>query len=377
MLFGHAWIFDTLGKPVVTDFLEVWVAGKTTLAGHAAAAYDPKLHYAAEAAAAGHGFHGHLWWHYPPQVLFLAALLARMPYPAAFFLWVGATGLGYTAAIWAIARSRAAAFAALGAPAVFLNAVCGQNGCLTAALMGAALIDLETRPILAGTCIGLLTYKPQLGLLFPFVLAASGRWRGFATAVLVALSGLIMSVIVFGAEPLRAFLHYLPLAGQTMLVENHRGWSKLQSLYALARFAGFTDGAAWVAQSAATVSSILALMWLWRRDVDIALKAAALPVAALLATPYLYMYDFPVLTIAIAFLYRHRAFDAIELGGIAVANLVILAYAFGLCAAPVGFIALVVAGSLVARRIWHESRASHASRRTAAGHHSEELRARV
>ena len=65
---------------------------------------------------------------------------------------------------------RAAARA--GAPAVFINAVGGQNGTWTAALFGGGLSLLERRPLLAGGLLGLLSYKLQLGLLIPVALLA-------------------------------------------------------------------------------------------------------------------------------------------------------------------------------------------------------------
>lgn len=351
MFYTHNWILDVRGNPVVTDFLEVWIAGKTTLAGHAVQAYDPKLHYAAEAAAAGHAFHGHLWWHYPPMVLFLAAALAALPYLEAFLFWVCATAIMYGALVYAVVRSRLAPLAALGAPAVFLNAVCGQNGCFTAALYGGALLYFETRPIVAGICIGLLTYKPQLGVLFPVVLAASGRWRVFAVAGVVSLLGFIAPAGVFGPDILRVFAQYLPIAGETMLVNNPTGWSKLQSVYALIRFAGLGDSAAWTMQLATVFTVTCAVAGLWRQECSHALRASALCAAALLVTPYVYMYDFPLLTISVAFLYRNGGFDRVDLTSIALANLLILAYAFGVCVAPVGPMAVILICGLIARRL--------------------------
>jgi hypothetical protein len=356
LMYGsHTWILDARGKPVVTDFLEVWVAGKATLAGQAAAAYNPKLHYAAEATAAGHAFHGHLWWHYPPQVLFLAAALALLPYLAAFLLWVGSTGAAYAAAVWAIAKSRAAPFIALGAPAAFLNAVCGQNGYLSAAIIGAALLNIEARPILGGVFLGILSYKPQLGILFPIVLVAAGRWRALFAAASVTLLSLAAPAIIIGGDTIRAFLHYLPLTGETMLVDNATGWSKLQSIYALARFLGLGNCAAWTFQSAAVLLCVAALVWLWRREGSYALKAAALAVAPLLATPYIYMYDFPIMAVPLAFLFRERGFDTVELVGIGLANALALGYAFGVWVAPVGPLAALLVSALVIRRACRES----------------------
>jgi hypothetical protein len=42
-------------------------------------------------------------------------------------------------------------------------------------LIGAALVNLDRRPLLAGLLLGLMAYKPQFGILFPLVLAATGR----------------------------------------------------------------------------------------------------------------------------------------------------------------------------------------------------------
>ena len=81
-------------------------------------------------------------------------------------------------------------FLALGFPAALWNITAGQNGFLTAALIGGTLGLLERRPALAGICLGLLTYKPQFGLLFPLVLIADRRWlhNPVAAAVAAALT---------------------------------------------------------------------------------------------------------------------------------------------------------------------------------------------
>src|SRR5437016_4147938 len=207
MLRQHAWILDKSGHPIITDFVEVWVAGRTTLEGAAASAYDPRLHHAAQVAAAGHQFHGYLWWHYPPVVLFVAAALGLLPYLAAFLVWVSSTLAFFAATIAEIARSRIAALLACAMPPVFINAVAGQNGFLTATLIGLALVNLETRPILAGAFVGILTYKPQFGILFPLVLAASGRWKTFLSAASVAAITIVVPWAVFGGETLHAFVH--------------------------------------------------------------------------------------------------------------------------------------------------------------------------
>src|SRR5258705_13552814 len=71
-------------------------------------------------------------------------------------------------------------------PAVFINAGHGQNGFLTAALLGAALHWLDRRPWLAGLFIGCLAYKPQFGVLISIALLAGQRWSPIGAAILTA-----------------------------------------------------------------------------------------------------------------------------------------------------------------------------------------------
>jgi arabinofuranan 3-O-arabinosyltransferase len=47
--------------------------------------------------------------------------------------------------------------------------------------------------VLAGICLGLLTYKPQFGLLFPIALIAVGHWRVFVSASVTAIAMFVVS----------------------------------------------------------------------------------------------------------------------------------------------------------------------------------------
>src|SRR6185295_14977936 len=57
------WMVDTDGRGVVTDFVNVWAAGRLVLEGHSLAVYDWTIHKAAEVAALGHGFEGYFPWY--------------------------------------------------------------------------------------------------------------------------------------------------------------------------------------------------------------------------------------------------------------------------------------------------------------------------
>jgi alpha-1,2-mannosyltransferase len=60
---------------------------------------------------------------------------------------------------------------ALAFPAVFINLGHGHNGFLPVALLAAAQVQFDRRPVLAGVLFACLAYKPQFGLLIPLMLA--------------------------------------------------------------------------------------------------------------------------------------------------------------------------------------------------------------
>jgi len=345
----HTWILGANGRPSVSDFLVFWLAGRAALRGAAAAAYDPQIHHAAEVAISGHAFTRHMSWHYPPLFLFVATGLALLPYIAAFIIWIASTLAIYSITVFRIARSPFALILSCAAPAVFINAIGGQNGPLTAALVGAALLCLEERPILSGVFLGLLTYRPQLGILFPVVLIAGGYWRTFIAASITALAGLLACWGVFGTVTMQACLHFLPGASDALLVRGENGFYNFQTLYGLARWAGLGSAAGTIIQTGMTLWAAVALAWLWRRNVPFPLKAAALAAASLIASPYLYIYDFAVLTVAFAFLYRQRPFDAVEITGVAAANILVGAFLF--FPSPIGLLAILIAFGLIIRRL--------------------------
>jgi hypothetical protein len=317
--FAHVWILDARGHPAIEDFAAFWSVGHLALHGASLAAYDPHLEHAAEVATTGHPFATPLGWSYPPLFLFVASALAVVPYTPAFLLWCVATLALHARVVAAIAERGTAFLVACAAPWTILGIMPGQNGFLTAALMGLALLNLERRPILSGLFVGLLSYKPQFGILFPLALAAGGYWRAFASAAVAVILANGLAAAVFGFATLGAFVQALTLTTQSHLVNSGLGWNKLQSVYGFARAAGLSGGIAWTLQGVMTAAVGLGVWLVWRRPFPFALKAAALAAATVLATPYVFVYDLPVLGVAIAWLFRHRGFDRTEFAVLAAA----------------------------------------------------------
>jgi arabinofuranan 3-O-arabinosyltransferase len=351
MLHSHVWILRASGRPRVANFLFFWLAGKSALSGHAHAAYNANFLHTAQEEAAGYKFSHYFLWNYPPHYFFIAGAFAILPYLPAFLSWVAGTLVCYAATMASVARSRVATIVSCAAPAVYINAISGENGYLTAALIGFFLLALETNSVLAGVLLGFLTIKPQLGIMIPVALVAASRWRVFITAAVCAVLCLSGAMLVFGEETIRAFVLSLPMASRYVLQSGSNGWNNLQSLYGLMRWLGFADKAAWAAQLCLAMSVAGALVWLWRRPISFALKAAALALACLLASPYLYIYDFVTLSVVFAFLYRQRAFDVFEIASIALANLCVGSFLF--LPTPIGLAGAFIAAVLIARRAMH------------------------
>lgn len=345
------WLVEPNGDGNASDFVNVWAAGKLVLQGHPADAYDWPLHKAMEVIAVGHPFNGYFGWHYPPTFLFIAAALALLPYVPAYLCWLLVTFPGYLLCVREITNEHAGFFLAAAFPAVLANCVVGQNGFLTAALIGATLLLIARRPLVAGFFLGLLTYKPHLGLLFPVVLAASGHWRTIAAASVTALAMMLASWLAFGSETWQAFFASIGHTSQAFLSDGWADFSKLQTAFGLTRTLGGSETLAWCVQGAVAAASAVAISLLWRSRADDEIKAAALSLGAMLATPYLYTYDLVVLAIPLAFLFRlgrARGFLDREMAGIGIACLLVLIFPF--VKLPVGFAAVLVVAALVARR---------------------------
>jgi alpha-1,2-mannosyltransferase len=306
---------DYQGRPLGTDFSDIYAGGTYVLDGTPGLAFDPPLQHAREKAIFGPAtpFYG---WCYPPFLLFVSAVLALMPYTTALAVWQGVTLLMYLGMLWAVLRSvkarpddAAGALAreplwlllAVASPAAFVNFGHGHNGFLTATLIGLALVTLDRRPILAGVLFGFLSYKPQFGAMIPLVLIASARWRAFISAAATVLVLVIVTTLAFGVDIWQAFIDSLPFTREVVLEQAGTGWYKLQTVFAWVRMWGGGVPFAYTIQGAVTLTLAGVLAWLWRSEAAFPLKAAALIIASILATPYSLDYDFVALAPAIAF----------------------------------------------------------------------------
>lgn len=354
--------FVHAGVPVYTGFTQQWIAARQALHGNIAVLYDPARLLELQQAVVGPQKYFFLNWPYPPTFLLFLAPFALLPYAIAFLAWNIGTLFAGIAVVCLIVRRLPAIALVLASPFTLGNIYFGQNGFLTASLLGAGLYFLECRPILAGIFIGCLTYKPQWGLLIPVALVAGKQWRAVASASATALILAGASIIAFGSGGWRLLPHGLIVQTDTVVAgighifsDPYSSYGYVQTVYGLVRRLHGSGAEAWLLQGIASVAAA-ALVWLvWRARARHALKAATLSAAAFLATPWAFAYDLAALAIPLAFL----AADQMRCG-LARGEQTTLLALFGLTLAilfcfggnvPLGPLIAVVLLGLVLRRV--------------------------
>jgi len=297
------WVVTTGWLPIYTDFACAWAAAVQALHADATALYDPVEFVKVQAALVGQRDYFYPNWPYPPTFFLILAPFTALPYLGAFITWDLATLLGLLVVVYLIVRRRPAIALVLASPFTAWNFLAAQNGFLTGSLLGAGLLFLESRPVLAGVFIGLLTYKPQFGILLPVALAASGRWRTFASAAVAAALFAVASAAAFGTGVWAAFPRQLVAQSSVNFFGDPDGdWGYLQTVYGLIRSLHGSAGLAWLAQGLTALMTAVIVWIAWRSQTRYALKAAILSAAALIATPYAFAYDMAAIVVPAAFL---------------------------------------------------------------------------
>lgn len=311
--------------PLGSDFSQVWVAGREALAGRPDAPFDITRHAAAQRAAFGPET-GVFGWHYPPYFLGPAALLAHLPYLQALAVWQFATLALYLFSILALLNRsglsrRSVLVAAVAFPAVFVNLGHGQNGFLTAALLGGGFYWLERRPFVAGALFALTAYKPHFAALLPLFLICGRHWRALAGAMATFAFMTVASLAGFGVASWRVFIDNLGFT-RTIVEQGAIGFEKIQSVFAAVRLMGGDISTAWFWQGLAIMCALAALVALLRSGADARIKAAGVIEAMFLATPYSIDYDMMALAPAMALLLAHgleKGFQPFEKSALAFA----------------------------------------------------------
>jgi Glycosyltransferase family 87 len=287
-----------LAKPVTTDFVSFYAAGKLADAGLPQFAYDRAAHYSAEQQATEPGI-PYNFFYYPPVFLLLCDAFARLPYIAAFVAFEAVTLAFYLLVARRIldGGSRADLVLMLSFPPVFWTIGIGQNAFLTAALFGAATLYVDRKPVIAGLFFGALCYKPHFALLVPVALMAAGYWRSLAATFASALALSLLSLLAFGWPTWYAFL-VAAAASPAVYESGQVALGGFVTPFGAVLLLGGSPAVAYGVQAAATALAAVAVAVVWRRARALPDRAAVLAAATLVAIPLAIVYDLMLASIA-------------------------------------------------------------------------------
>jgi hypothetical protein len=342
---------DSFHSAIGRDFLNTWMGGRSAFAGGPAPWFDFETYNNALRQMTGRPDFPDLFWSYPPHLMLFIWPLGLLPYLPAYAVWCVA-GLGlYLLAAWSGGMGRNRMLFLAAAPGVTVNVFFGQNGFLTAALLIGGLANLDRRPVLSGVLFGILTIKPQFGLLVPVLLVMTARWRVIAaavatTAVLVAVTSLWFGADIW-AEYVRKVMpqqHWLLTQGGGLLLP------MVSSAFVSARSVGLPLSIDWLVQAITSAAALLMVVWTFWRKRDPVLSLALFVTATFLFSPWMLNYDMVVFGFVIARMRERADNEATDQWlMLAVWALPVAMLLFGAARIP---IAMVVLPAFAARLLW-------------------------
>jgi hypothetical protein len=292
------------------DFLNLWMYGVAAFEINPARYYDLATYNDALAHLLGPGYPGQIMPN-PPTALVVMAPFGVFSYFPALLAWAAVSALAfYLAGRREVSDLRTLAIV-LVSPAALLCVLSGQSSLLTTAALLAIFACLDQRPVAAGVLIGLLTVKPQLGILFPFALIASGRWKVFFWAAFTALSLLVASVAIGGTESWHDYITKV-LPEQRAMLQDATGIAMpFHPTVFMNIRAVVGDRAGEIIQLVFTFAAVAAVTaaFRWRKHGEPRLLQALFFACTVSASPYMGGYDLLPLTFAAVALIAEEKLD--------------------------------------------------------------------
>jgi hypothetical protein len=289
--------YTASGLPFGMDFTSFWAASRLIWAGIGHDVYVESVLRLAQMPVLPTGTYEAFF--YPPPYLLFCAPLAALPFFWSLGAFMGVTCVAYALAVRLASRSAWVVLAALSYPPVLFNVIAGQNGMLTAAIVGSGLTLMEHRPYLAGTILGAMVIKPHLVLAVPVALVLSRRWAVLGAAGLSALVLICVSSAVFGWAIWPAYLQAAEMGRRTM-EDGMVPFARFQSVFAIARAHGVGVGHAYAIQGLSALAALGGIIRL--RHASPAVQRSSIVLAGLLMTPFVLAYDLIMLAFPLVWL---------------------------------------------------------------------------
>jgi len=291
---------DGTSLVVGRDFLNFWMYGQVAHTPDPGRFYDPAEYNRALQALLGPNYPGQNW-SYPPSIFFIAAPFGQLGYLAALVFWTALGGAMFFAVARRHITDNRLLVALLLSPAVVLCIISGQSSLITAAMLVTSFVWLDRRPVAAGVLIGLLTLKPQLGVLFPVMVIASARWRVFASAAVTTLVIAGATALVFGPQVWIDFATKGLATNNLVLADPERIATPFYpTIFMNLRGLDLPYSVAMAVQLCVSAFAVAAVIWAFyfRRDANPRLLMALFLACSVAAVPYMLSYDTLGLTFA-------------------------------------------------------------------------------
>lgn len=299
---GSAVLFqapELFGKEkALTDFDAFYIAGTMAGEGRASKTYDAAETLAAQQRMTGKV--GFMPWTYPPPYTLAMEGLARLPIGLSYLLFISATLAFYVLVLRRIAGSYLPGVLVAILPTILLTVRTGQNGFLTAGLIGCFLLSFSTRRAGAGVPLGLMVIKPHLAAGIALLALLGRRWQAMAIAAGIVVAALLLATAAFGTDIWAAFMSGVRDAGG-FLAKGYYPLFRMTSVYASVRTASGSASLALAVHAIGALAAIGFLVHLWRKGCQPRILAAAACVSSLFVSPYSYDYDLTILGLGIAF----------------------------------------------------------------------------
>lgn len=240
-------------------------------------------------------------WTYPPQFDLLLAPFGLIPTGVAYLLFVAGTLAFYLAVLRSIAKSYFPVLLIILFPAIEVTIACGQNGFLTAGLIGLICLSIEERPIVAGLALGLMVIKPHLAIAFAVYALLTRRWTVVMTAGAVVLASSAVCTLVFGQQIWAALLQSVHDSA-AFLEGGYYKLFRMISLYAGLKTLGLSASGAFFGQAVVAAIALGSIALAQYRQLPLRRCLGLTAMVSVTISPYAYDYDFLIFGMGLAML---------------------------------------------------------------------------
>lgn len=324
------------------DFVNYWMAGHLAMSGNAADLFGSQAGYFAHLSAT---FGDQLPWHnwsYPPHYVLLMLPLGLLGYKFGLVAFLAATGYFFLKALRAFCGEGGWLPVAAASPFLVVNVFTAQNGFLIGGLALYCLHFRQARPIVSGIFLGLLTVKPQLGLLFPILLLVERRWIVLLSATGTIAVLVALSAALFGTAAWHGYLSVV-IPYQALVMAELKGSfvTMLPSVYGAARLHDIPAASAMLLHMVVAIPVAVLTFLAFSITRSMRARDYTLLTATFLVMPYALCYDLGMLAAAVAIFVRAGG----DRGRHAAAKQILLALVMFV---PVSMLALGAAGIPIA-----------------------------